>query len=69
MAGDRKQDMEQLLERQRAAFIAARPEGLGVRRRRIEQAMALLDDNADALNRAMSADFGNRSQSGNLGCV
>ncbi len=63
MAGDRKQEMEQVLERQRAAFIAARPEGLGVRRRRIEQAMALLVDNADALNRAMSADFGNRSPS------
>jgi coniferyl-aldehyde dehydrogenase len=61
MAENRKPDLEALLKAQRAAFTAARPEPLSVRRNRIERAMALLKENGDALCRAMSADFGNRS--------
>jgi coniferyl-aldehyde dehydrogenase len=54
--------MRDLLERQRAAFVAARPEPLDVRRDRLKRLKALLVDNGDALCAAMSADFGNRSR-------
>ena len=54
--------MRSLLERQRAAFVAARPEPLDVRRDRLKRLKALLIDNGDALCAAMSADFGNRSR-------
>ena len=54
--------MLQVLEAQRAAFVAARPEPLSVRRDRLERLKTLLKDNADALVAAMSADFGNRSR-------
>lgn len=54
-------DMNAILERQRAAFLASRPERLAVRRNRIERAMRLLTDNAESLCNAMSEDFGNRS--------
>lgn len=53
--------MHELLRKQRESFVAARPEGLDVRRDRIARAIALLKDNSDALCKAMSADFGNRS--------
>ena len=61
MADNRKAELTALLEKQRAAFTAARPEPLDVRRDRIERAMALLKENGEKLCRAMSADFGNRS--------
>ena len=61
MAESRKPEMEALLRKQREAFTAARPEGLDVRRDRVRRAIALLKDNGDALCKAMSADFGNRS--------
>src|SRR5678816_3325206 len=61
MAEARKPDLEMLLERQRAAFTAARPEPLSARRDRIERAMALLKEHGEELCDAMSADFGNRS--------
>lgn len=61
MAESRKPEMEALLRKQRQAFTAARPEGLDVRRDRVRRAIALLKDNGDALCKAMSADFGNRS--------
>lgn len=54
-------DMQDILERQRAAFVASRPERLAVRRNRIERAMRLLVDNGDALCAAMNEDFGSRS--------
>ena len=54
--------MLQVLEAQRAAFVAARPEPLSVRRDRLARLKTLLKDNADALVAAMSADFGNRSR-------
>lgn len=61
MAEDRRAEMEDLLARQRAAFTAARPEAIAVRRDRIKRAIALLTDHAEPLCAAMSEDFGNRS--------
>ena len=54
--------MQDILARQRAAFVAARPEGLEVRRDRLTRLKALLTENDDSLCAAMSADFGNRSR-------
>ncbi|HEU4821342.1 MAG TPA: coniferyl aldehyde dehydrogenase [Qipengyuania sp.] len=61
MADDRKTEMERVLKAQRDAYHAARPEPLETRKDRIRRAIGLLRNNADELNRAMSADFGNRS--------
>ena len=55
-------DLDALLNKQRAAFEAARPEGLGIRRDRIKRVIALLVDHADELCDAMSEDFGSRSR-------
>ncbi|TCD05304.1 coniferyl aldehyde dehydrogenase [Erythrobacteraceae bacterium CFH 75059] len=54
--------MQHVLERQRGAFVASRPERLAVRRNRIERAVRLLKDHAEALCAAMAEDFGSRSQ-------
>ncbi|MEO0033725.1 MAG: hypothetical protein RIS94_3483 [Pseudomonadota bacterium] len=54
--------MHDLLNRQKAAFIAARPEPLSVRDDRLKRLVALTKDKADAFARAMSDDFGHRSQ-------
>ena len=61
MANDRDAEMKRVLEAQRAAFTAARPEPLAARKHRIRRAMGLLKTNGEALCAAMSADFGNRS--------
>ena len=61
MAESDRSAMEALLRKQREAFTAARPEGLDVRRDRVRRAIALLKENGEALCKAMSADFGNRS--------
>ena len=61
MAEDQKSEMERVLKLQRDAHTANRPEPMSLRKDRIERAMKLLKDNADALCKAMSADFGNRS--------
>jgi coniferyl-aldehyde dehydrogenase len=53
--------MDDVLKRQRAAFTAAMPEPLSVRRDRIDRAIALLIDHKDAFAKAVSADFGHRS--------
>jgi coniferyl-aldehyde dehydrogenase len=53
--------MDDVLKRQRAAFTAAMPEPLVVRRDRIDRAIALLIDHKDAFAKAVSADFGHRS--------
>ena len=53
--------MQDLLKRQRAAFTAARPEPLSVRRDRLERLIALSRERGEALAKAMSADFGHRS--------
>ncbi len=62
MAGDRKDEMEATLKKQRDAFTAARPEGLDVRRDRIKRAISLLVDHSEELCQAMNEDFGNRSR-------
>lgn len=61
MAADRREELESLLARQRAAFTASRPEAISQRRDRIRRAMALVKENGEAFAKAMSADFGNRS--------
>ncbi len=53
--------MADVLKRQRAAFTAALPEPMAVRRDRIDRAIALLIDHQDAFAKAVSADFGHRS--------
>ena len=53
--------MGAVLARQRAAFTAAMPEPLALRRDRIDRAIALLVDHKDAFASAVSADFGHRS--------
>ncbi|PZT91023.1 MAG: coniferyl aldehyde dehydrogenase [Citromicrobium sp.] len=53
--------MKEILDAQRKAHTAMRPEAMAVRKDRIERAIGLLEDNADELCSAMSADFGNRS--------
>ena len=61
MADDQKSEMERVLKLQRDAHTANRPEPMNLRKDRINRAITLLKDNADALCKAMSADFGNRS--------
>lgn len=61
MADDRRAEQEALLDRQRAAFTASRPEPMSQRKDRIRRAIALLKDHGEDLCKAMSADFGNRS--------
>ncbi|WP_133365447.1 coniferyl aldehyde dehydrogenase [Qipengyuania sediminis] len=61
MAENKLSDMQRVLDAQRAAHIAARPEPLDVRKDRIRRAIGLLRNNADELANAMNADFGNRS--------
>ncbi|WP_225008795.1 MULTISPECIES: coniferyl aldehyde dehydrogenase [Novosphingobium] len=56
-----KQPMLDLLERQRKAFTAARPEPLSVRNDRLERCFAMMKDHGEAFARAMSEDFGHRS--------
>ena len=53
--------MQRLLDSQRAAFTAARPEPLNTRRDRLGRLIALLVDHGEDLSRAMSRDFGHRS--------
>jgi coniferyl-aldehyde dehydrogenase len=54
--------MQQVLEKQRASFTAAMPEPMSVRKDRIDRAVALLVDHAEAFAKAVSADFGHRSR-------
>ncbi|MFM7376953.1 MAG: coniferyl aldehyde dehydrogenase [Erythrobacter sp.] len=61
MAADRREELESLLARQRAAFTASRPEPLNQRKDRIRRAMALVKEHGEEFAKAMSADFGNRS--------
>jgi len=53
--------MQVTLQRQKAAFIAARPEHLSLRMDRLERCARILLDHGGALANAMSADFGHRS--------
>jgi coniferyl-aldehyde dehydrogenase len=62
MADDRRAELESLLAGQRAAFTASRPEPMSQRKDRIRRAIALVKDHGDEFAKAMSADFGSRSQ-------
>lgn len=61
MSGQELERMNAVLGKQRAAFTAAMPEPLSVRRDRIDRTIALLIDHKDAFAKAVSADFGHRS--------
>ena len=61
MADDKREELQRLLDLQRSAFTASRPETMKMRKDRIKRAMALLKDHGENLCKAMSADFGNRS--------
>ena len=54
--------LQSILDAQRKAFVASRPEKLSVRRDRLDRVIALLVDHDKALCDAMSEDFGNRSE-------
>jgi coniferyl-aldehyde dehydrogenase len=53
--------LTEILDRQKAAFLAELPVPMSVRKDRIKRMMKLVHDNADALVAAMSEDFGHRS--------
>ncbi len=53
--------MDSVLASQKAAFTAALPETMAVRRDRMDRAIALLIDHKDEFAKAVSADFGHRS--------
>ncbi|WP_137863880.1 MULTISPECIES: coniferyl aldehyde dehydrogenase [unclassified Sphingomonas] len=54
--------MRDLLDAQRAAFMAELPVSLDARRDRLKRAIAMIADNADSLCDALSEDFGHRSR-------
>ncbi|TGX52420.1 coniferyl aldehyde dehydrogenase [Sphingomonas gei] len=54
--------MRELLDRQRAAFMAELPVPLAARKDRLARAIALVADNADRFCDALSEDFGHRSR-------
>jgi len=58
---DQADRLQQILETQRAAFTASRPEPMSQRKDRIRRAIALVKDHGEEFAKAMSADFGNRS--------
>ncbi|ALG61289.1 aldehyde dehydrogenase [Citromicrobium sp. JL31] len=60
------QTLERILETQRRAFTAARPEPLSIRRDRIKRAMSILSQHGESLAEAMNADFGSRSFEGSM---
>ena len=53
--------MEDILQRQRAAFMAELPVGAAIRKDRLRRAVALLKENQGRLVEALSEDFGHRS--------
>ena len=54
--------MEEILAAQRAAFMAALPEPMAVRKDRLKRAAAMIRDHADRFCDALSEDFGHRSR-------
>ncbi|MEP9360340.1 coniferyl aldehyde dehydrogenase [Sphingomonas sp. KR3-1] len=54
--------MRELLDAQRAAFMAELPVSLEARRDRLKRAIAMVSDNAGRLCDALSEDFGHRSR-------
>ncbi len=66
MSGTSEDDQRSILEAQRRAFTAARPEPLDARKDRVRRAIGLLVDHGEELAAAMSADFGNRSHDASM---
>ncbi|MBX5486522.1 MAG: coniferyl aldehyde dehydrogenase [Mycolicibacterium hassiacum] len=58
--------MREILDRQRAAFLAEGPPPVAVRRDRIDRLSALVLDNAGAIVDAVAADFGTRPRTATL---
>lgn len=58
--------LDRILEAQRRAFAAARPEALSARRDRIKRAISILSQHGESLAEAMNADFGSRSFEGSM---
>ena len=54
--------MREILETQRAAFMAALPEPLAVRKDRLTRAIAMVTDHAERFCDSLSEDFGHRSR-------
>lgn len=58
--------LDEVLDRQRQAFLADGPPDVALRRNRIDRLLALVLDNADDFVDAMAADFGTRPRTGSL---
>lgn len=58
--------MDDVLERQRAAFSAELPVSLAARQDRLKRCIAMMIDNAEAFAAALSDDFGHRSKDQSL---
>ncbi|GAB3237315.1 coniferyl aldehyde dehydrogenase [Mycolicibacterium hippocampi] len=58
--------LDEVLHRQRQAFLADGPPDAALRRNRIDRLLALVLDNADDFVDAMAADFGTRPRAGSL---
>ncbi|KQT32207.1 aldehyde dehydrogenase [Sphingomonas sp. Leaf412] len=54
--------MRDILDAQRAAFMAALPEPIAIRKDRLKRAAAMIADHADRFCDALSEDFGHRSR-------
>jgi coniferyl-aldehyde dehydrogenase len=61
MSNPIQNQMQAILEKQRASFTAAMPEPMALRRDRMDRAIAMLIDHKDSFAKAVSADFGHRS--------
>lgn len=66
VSAGRQEPMSAILGRQRAAFMAAGPPDVALRRNRIDRLLALVLDNADDFVEAMAADYGTRPRAGTL---
>ena len=61
MSDTAPQTLDRILETQRTAFTASRPEPLSARRDRIKRAISILSEHGESLAEAMNSDFGSRS--------
>lgn len=59
-------NIQKVLEKQRADFLASQPEPMSVRADRLDRAIAMLVDHSEELAKAMSDDFGHRSRESSL---
>ena len=66
MSDAASQSLEGILENQKKAFTAARPEPLSQRRDRIKRAISILSEHGESLAEAMNSDFGSRSYEGSM---